>query len=827
MQDLKTEFHNISKKNTFFTLNMHYIKLLLTFCLLALTSVIYAQFSVLQGNITDENGQALFQASIMQTGTSNGISSNASGEFSLTLPADQKIGIRISLLGYEMESFSVKIKAGDTLQKNIHLVRLRSNNIEVQIKDQRLRDEAGSMRINTAKVNELPSTVGGIEGLLKILVGSHNELTSQYTVRGGNFDENLVYVNDFEIYRPFLVRSGQQEGLSFINADLVSGVNFSIGGFQAKYGDKMSSVLDVTYKKPKEFGGSVMLSLLGAQAHLEGATKNKKLTYLIGARQKSNQYLLQSQPTKGQYNPSFTDVQGLINYKFNDRWEAEIIANYARNRFEFIPQKSEEAFGFVNEVYKLVTYFNGQEMDQFDSKFGGASLTFKPNSKLSLKLLASGFQTNESETYDIRGEYGLFAVESDLGKNDFGQTKASLGSGEIHDFARNYLSANVGTIAHRGSYNAKRHFLFWGLDATLVSVQDQLLEWQRRDSAGFSQPFDTSALLMAKSYHADNDLDYTRVSAFLQDNILLSNQMTLNLGVRATYSFLNKEMLISPRLQYSFKPKWEKDIVFRFATGIYDQPAFYREMRDVEGKLNTDLKAQKSFHVAGGLDYNFSMWGDRPFKVTAEVYYKDLWDLVPYEYDDVRIRYFANNNARGYAYGGELRLFGDLVKDAESWVSVGYLKTANQIYDPLTETYSKMFPRPTDQRLNFGMFFSDYLPRNKNFKMYLNMVYATGLPFSPPGKALEPGSQLRIPDYKRVDIGFSALLLDGKSRTRRAYSVFNAFKSIWLSAEVFNLLGIENTLSYQWIQDFTSEKTYAVPNRLTSRLINVKLAMSF
>lgn len=806
---------------------MNFQKLLFTIYFIGLVSFSFAQTAVIQGKITDEHGQGLFQASIIQIGTNNGISSNESGEFTLIVPADQKLGIQVSLIGYELESFGIKIKAGDTLTKNIQLVRSKSGSIDVQIKDQQIRGEAGSMRINTAKVNELPSTVGGIEGLLKILVGSHNELTSQYTVRGGNFDENLVYVNDFEIYRPFLVRSGQQEGLSFINADLVSGVKFSVGGFQAKYGDKMSSVLDVTYKTPTEFAGSVMLSFLGAQAHLEGASKNKKLTYLIGARQKSNQYLLQSQPTKGQYNPSFSDIQGLLRYKFNDRWEAEVIANYARNRFEFQPQKSEEAFGFVNEVYKLVTYFTGQEMDQFDSKFGGASLTFKPNKRLNLKLLASAFQTNESETYDIQGEYGLFAVESDLGKNDFGQTKASLGSGEIHDFARNYLTANVATFAHRGSYSMKKHFLLWGVDATIVSVKDQLLEWQRRDSAGFSQPYDTSALLMATHFQANNDLQYLRTSAFIQDNILLSSQMTLNIGVRATYSFLNKEMLVSPRVQYSYKPNWKRDIVFRFASGIYDQPPFYREMRSENGTLNTNLKAQKSFHIATGFDYDFSMMGNRPFKVTAEVYYKDLWDLVPYEYDDVRIRYFANNNAQGYAYGGEVRLYGDLVKDAESWVSVGLLKTDNQIYDPTTGTYSKMFPRPTDQRLNFGMFFSDYLPTNKNFKMYLNMVYATGLPFSPPGEALNPDDQLRIPDYKRVDIGFSALLLDGKNRTRRAYSVFNAFKSVWLSAEVFNLLGIENTLSYTWIQDFTSQKTYAVPNRLTSRLINLKLSMDF
>ncbi|WP_181358441.1 TonB-dependent receptor [Taibaiella chishuiensis] len=787
-----------------------------------------AQTATVTGTVTDEYGRALYQVSVIQSGTDNGVLTDTAGVYTLTIPSGKKTPMRASSLGYENEPFSVPAQSnGNTVTRNITLHTLANVITEVEVKDQRFRNEAGTLQINTNKVNELPSTIGGIEGLLKILVGSNNELTSQYTVRGGNFDENLVYVNDFEIYRPFLVRSGQQEGLSFVNSDLVSGVNFSVGGFQARYGDKMSSVLDVTYKRPKQFGGSVMLSLLGAQAHIEGASRNKKLTYLIGARQKSNQYLLQSQPTKGQYNPSFTDIQALVNYRFSDKWELEAIANYARNRFNFEPEKSEAAFGLANEAYKLETFFTGQERDQFDSRFAGLSLAFKPNEKTKLKLLASAYQTNEYETYDIMGEYAFYALETDLGKASFGQKKYALGTGIIHDFARNYLTANVGTVALRGSHSANKHFFQWGADATRVHVDDQLLEWQRRDSAGFSQPYDPNAIKMAKSYRSTNEIDYTRLSAFIQDNILLSDNATLNLGVRGVYTSQNEEMVISPRAQFSFKPEWKKDVVFRVATGLYAQPAFYREMRDMEGNLNTALKAQKSYHAAAGLDYNFKMWGDRPFKLTVEAYYKQLWDLVPYEYDNVRIRYFANNNAKGYAYGGEVRLFGDLVKDAESWVSVGFLKTENKIIDPTTGEYTGYLPRPTDQRLNFGMFFSDYLPRNKNFKMYLNLMYATGLPFSPPGRSLNPAYTRRIPDYKRADIGFSALLLDGTKKNRPAYSFFSRFQSVWMSLEVFNLLGIENTLSYQWIQDYSSDKTFAVPNRLTSRLLNVKIAAKF
>ncbi|WP_157977006.1 TonB-dependent receptor [Taibaiella helva] len=802
--------------------------LLLLLCCIGCAFGSWAQNATLTGRITDEDNVPLFKIPVEETGTDNVAFTDSSGQYSISIPAGKKISFRIAFLGFEPEAFSVKATEGAALTRDIVMKRYYNNMLgEVEVKDNQTRHEAGNVVVNLENVDLNPGPVGGVEGLLKTLVGSNNELTSQYTVRGGNFDENLVYVNDFEIYRPFLVRSGQQEGLSFVNSDLTAGVNFSVGGFQSKYGDKMSSVLDVTYKRPKKFAGSVMLSLLGLQAHVEGATRNKKLTYLLGVRQKSNQYLLQSQPTKGQYNPSFTDIQGLINYRFSDRWELELIGNYARNRFSFQPEESVAAFGFVNEAYKLRTVFQGNERDQFDSRFAGLSLSFRPTKKSKIKLLASGFQTNEHETYDIYGEYAFYALEADLGKPDFGQEKYSLGTGVIHDFARNYLTANVGTVALRGTHDLDKHYLLWGLDATYVNVEDKLLEWQRRDSAGFSQPFDTSAIRMAKTYRANNDLDYTRFSAFLQDNILLSDIMTLTVGVRANYTALNKELIISPRVQYSLKPKWNRDVVFRLSTGLYAQPPFYREMRDMEGNLNTELKAQKSYHAAAGLDYNFKMWGNRPFKVTAEVYYKQLWDLVPYEYDNVRIRYYANNNGKGYAYGGEVRLFGDLVKDAESWVSVGYLKTDNAILDPATGTYSQYFPRPTDQRVNFGMFFSDYLPRNKNFKMFLNLMYATGLPFSPPDKGLDPAYQLRIPDYKRVDIGFSALLIDGTKKNRPAFSFFSAFKSVWLSAEVFNLLGIQNTLSYQWIQDYTSNRLYAVPNRLTARLINVKLAAKF
>jgi hypothetical protein len=805
---------------------------------LLLSATAFAQNATIYGTVKDEQGKGIELVTIAVEGTGFGTNTNPEGKFEMEVPAGKKITIVFNNVSFELEKKNMTLTEGERRNIDVSL-RKRTNTLTEFIKrDDRTRYEAGSVQIDPRKANLIADPSGGIEALLKTFVGNHNELTSQYNVRGGNYDENLVYVNDFEIYRPFLVRSGQQEGLSFINADLVSGVNFSIGGFQAKYGDKMSSVLDITYRKPTTFKGGVMLSLLGANIHLEGASKNQKLTYLVGLRQKTNQYLLQSQPTKGVYNPSFTDVQTLINYHLSKKWEVEVIGNYARNRFSYYPEEQTTSFGVINQAYQLRVFYNGGEIDQFDSRFGGISTTYHPTEKLKLKLLASSFQTNERETYDISGEYLLGELETDLGKENFGQIKTYLGTGLIQNYARNYLKVNVTNLAHRGSLDAKKHFINWGLDASITSISDKLHEWERRDSAGYTQPYLPKDLVMMRLYSSSTTLDYTRLSGYLQDNFRVNDSLdlTISAGVRFNYSLLNNELVVSPRLQLAYKPEWKRDIVFKLAGGLYAQPAFYREMRDLDGKVNKELKAQKSMHIVAGTDYNFKMY-NRPFKLTTEFYYKKLWDIVPYEYDNVRIRYFGQNNAVGYAYGGEVRLYGDLVKDATSWVSIGMMKTSEDVTDDKIEVKSKTggdsitiypgyVPRPTDQRFMLGTYFEDYLPNNKNFKAHINLMYATGLPFGPPDKK-RYGDTLRIPDYKRVDIGFSALLLDGARTNRPSHSFFRSLESIWASLEVFNLLGIQNTLSYSWIQDQTSGKTYAVPNRLTSRLLNVKLVVNF
>lgn len=795
--------------------------------------------AMIKGKVTDENNAPIEFAFVVVKGENQGTKTNQNGEFTLVIPSGRTVQLNISHVGYESKTILKRIEKGETYSLTISLVSNTKVQKGVTITDKSKRSEAGNIAINVKKYYEMPSTVQGIEGLLKIFLSNNNELTSQYNVRGGNFDENLVYINDFEVYRPFLVRSGQQEGLSIINPDLVSGVNFSTGGFQAKYGDKMSSVLDITYKRPKEFGGSVTMSMLGLAAHLEGTGIKKRLSYLIGARQKSNQYLLQSQQTKGVYNPTFTDIQAFLNYQFDTDWQVDLFANYARNRFDFQPESSTQSFGLINKAFQLRMFYDGAETDKFDSRYGGISVTHTPNSKTTLKLIASGFQTRESETYDILGEYLLGELETDLGKDNFGDIKYAIGTGVVHNYARNYLNVNVGNVGHKGMYDAGKHFLQWGANAEFVGINDRLNEWERRDSAGFSQPFSDSVLLMAKRYKSTQEFSYSRLSAFLQDNVAFDSiGLVLTGGIRVNYNLLNQEVLFSPRLQLSWKPRWKRDVIFRGATGVYSQPPFYREMRDLDGNVNTKVKAQKSYHAVAGMDYNFKAFNNRPFKFTTEVYYKSMWDLVPYEYDNIRIRYFGKNNARGYAYGAEFRLYGDIVKDAESWISLGLMKTSEDILDDAivykskvngadsATTYPGYIPRPTDSRVSFGLFFSDYLPRNKNFKVHLNGLYSTGLPFGPPDRQ-RYGDTLRIPSYKRVDIGFSALLLDGEKKDRPRFSYFRKIKSMWFSLEVFNLLGIQNTLSYLWIQDQTSGRTYAVPNRLTARLLNAKLVTRF
>lgn len=808
-----------------------------------------AQTATVFGRVTNEKKIPVELATVTNSASNEGVFTDVKGKYSLKVPAGAKVDIRFSSLGYVTVTKSVQLKEGEKYELNISFQQKYDSLPETVIQDKEIRDQP-IIKINPKDFEALPSTTGGIEAILKVLgASSNNELSSQYSVRGGNYDENLVYVNDFEVYRPFLVRSGQQEGLSFVNPDLVGSILFSQGGFQAKYGDKMSSVLDIQYRKPKKFEGIVGMSLLGGNVSLSGETKNHRFGYLIGFRQKSNQYLLNSMETKGDYRPSFTDVQSMFTYELSEKWHLEALGNFSRNKFRFIPEDRVTTFGLVNRAIQLDMYFNGAEIDKFISGMGGLSATYRPNKKLMLKFLASCYGTQEDETYDITGEYFLGEVQTDLGKSNFGQVLYGIGVGAIQDWGRNYLNATVVTGGHRGSYIGKRQFIQWGIQYQRELINDKLNQWGIVDSAGYNIPYSDSLVLSNYVYKTRSSLNSNRYSGFVQDswNFTRERLFTLTLGTRFSYWDVNQQFLVSPRAQLSYTPKWDStDIVFRAAVGAYDQPPFYRELRDLEGNINLNVKAQRSVHFVLGADYNFVMW-DRPFKFITEAYYKLLRDLNTYELDNVRIRYFGNNSAKGFATGIDFRLHGEFTKDAESWISLSILNTKEDITNDVAYNYTYSYdttlfgqviphkidsakfypgyiPRPTDQRVNVGMFFQDYLPGHENFKVYLNLLFGTGFPTGPPDHQRFRDT-LRLPPYRRLDIGFSALLLDG-SKEENNNKVWGHFTSIWASLEVFNLLQIPNTISYLWVKD-NYGTVYSVPNYLTSRRINVRLVAKF
>ncbi|MFI5135902.1 MAG: TonB-dependent receptor plug domain-containing protein, partial [Chitinophagales bacterium] len=600
----------------------------------------------------------------------------------------------------------------------------------VTVEDKDIRNQAGMVKIEPKKFEALPSVSGGVEATLKFFgAQSNNELSSQYSVRGGNYDENLVYVDDFEIFRPFLIQSAQQEGLSFINPDLAGSLSFSAGGFQSIYGDKMSSVLDISYKKPKKFGGSVSASLLGASLALEGSTKNQRLRYLFGARYKTSQYILNSLETTGNYRPDFTDIQGDIQYDFSSKLTLEAIGNYSANTYQFVPEQRVTTFGTIQQTLRLTVDFNGQEIDRYDNGMAGISFNYRPQKNLNLKFLSSIYSDNEQETFDIIGQYFLGDVGNNLGGSDFGQTLYFLGTGTDQQWARDFLTATVFKVAHKGSFLKGNHFIQWGADYNREIIHDQLSEWTRQDSAGFTLPYSTAEINLQDVIRTGYDFASNRYQAYVQDSwtIDAERNITLTLGSRFSYWDMNNQFLVSPRAQISFQPKWTKDIVFRGAIGAYDQPPFYREMRDLYGVIHTGVKAQRSIHYLLGADYNFMGWG-RPFKFVTEIYYKQLYDLNPYELDNVRIRYFGENDSRGYSTGIDFRLNGEFVKDAESWISLSLLQTKENLTDDYlwtvdtvysnpehtqftldsTKFYPGYIPRPTDQRVFFSMFFQDY-----------------------------------------------------------------------------------------------------------------------
>ncbi|MDR0970410.1 MAG: TonB-dependent receptor [Lentimicrobiaceae bacterium] len=833
--------------------------------LLCMPFVLFSQKDnkgVVYGKVSDDRRKALELVNVAVRGTSGGVVTDSKGNYRIVLPSDTTLRVTFSFIGYAPEEISIKLRTGESKNVNVMLLSTIATLPTAQIIEQRV-DATRLTRLDPKQATHVPSMSNGIEDLLKTLPGvsSNNELSSQYTVRGGNFDENLIYVNGIEIYRPFLISSGQQEGLSFINSQMVSNIEFSSGGFAAEYGDKLSSVLDITYRRPQETAASVALSLLGADVSFEGRTFKDKFTYLVGARYKTSQHLLKALETKGEYNPSFGDVQALLTYTFNPKWELSSLLYYSRNRYKIVPESRQTDFGTFQESYRLNIYFDGQEIDDYETTMGALTLDFNPNNHLKLRLITSAYSAIESETYDIQSQYWLGKRETSSGSEQYGDVVQVQGVGTFIDHARNYFEAQVFNIGHNGTYVYNDHVLKWGARYQHQFVDDKLSEWELVDSAGYLLPHPADFIGSTQTSQADlvlnnvarsaNQLRLNNFDAFVQNSWTFSDkkegEYVLSLGVRANYWDYNSEINVSPRGGIAYKPNWKQDVVWRLSGGVYSQAPFYREMRLFDGNLYEDAKSQRSYQVVLGNDYKFTAW-NRPFIFTSEVYYKYLENVIPYEVDNVRIRYYADQQAKGYAAGLDLRINGEFVKGIDSWASLSLMQTEedvkgdsymyyvnsdgdritastvnNVVADSVT-VFPGMIPRPSDQRLNFSIFFQDYLPWSPTFKVHLRGVFGTKLPFGTPNSERYQQT-LRMPSYRRVDIGFSKQLISEDSRFQKN-NPLRYVKNMWITLEIFNLLDVNNTISYTWVKD-VSNSQYAVPNHLTSRQINVKLVMEF
>jgi hypothetical protein len=811
---------------------------------------LYAQKNaVVFGIVRDSLNRPIADVNITAIGTNQLTISNEKGYFQLNVPAGIELELVFSYIGRPPKRIKVApIISGTRVELNPQMDYGVSLN-QVVITEERDRDKVSMQTIDPKSVNTLPNASGSFETILKTLPGvvSNNEMSAQYNVRGGNYDENLIYVNDIEIYRPFLPRSGQQEGLSFIHTDLVENVKFSAGGFEARYGDKLSSVLDIQYKKPKSFKASANASLMGIISHAEGISKNKRFTYLLGARYWTNRYLVGTLDTRGNYQPSFTDVQTLLTYHIKDNLSVSVLGSYAQNKYLVVPESRETVFGTVRQALALRIFFNGADLMEYRTATGALSLNYQPTSQTLLKLYASAFSSTEREFFTLEGAYRLEEVETDFGSDNFGKSRASKGVGYFLNNARNELQATVLNAGHRGTYNIGNHTLQWGAQVQGERISDDLSEWQYLDSLGFAKPTLVNNQIVVNDYqNAQNSINSFRLSGYAQNSQVLNkvSNMRITYGLRSNWWSYNNENVISPRAQFSFEPNrrhnrailfgdekgnLKKDIVLKASVGVYYQPPFYREFRNFGGQLNPSIKAQRSIHYIVGGDMNFKA-GNRPFKFFAEAYYKKMDNLIPYEIDNVRLRYYANNSANGYATGLDMRINGEFVKGTESWLSVSILDTKEKIKDAIVNDVNgnRIEPgyvrRPTDQRVTVSLMFQDYLPKFPSYRMQLNLVYGSGLPFGPPNRD-RYGDTLTMPSYRRVDIGFLKVLVDeNDDKPKKGWK--RHFQSALVGIEVFNMLDVQNTISYLWIQDVEA-RTWAVPNYLTTRRINVRVIAKF
>ncbi len=777
----------------------------LIFCILVcFSSISFAQSII--GRVKNSTGKAVPLVNIALQGKNIGTATDSAGYYQLNVPEGANTLI-FTHISYQAVSRKIKLVKGENMTIDL-ILSLKTETLQaVEVRDEqdKVRVQVSTIELNPNALRNIPSPFGDFNQAISTIglgVSSNSELSSAYNVRGGNFEENLVYVNNIEIYRPFLVRAGQQEGLSFINPEMVKGVEFSSGGWQPKYGDKLSSVLNITYKKPKELHASMSAGLLGGTANIEGSSKNQKISYLIGVRHKSGRYLFNTLPTKGQYFPNFTDVQGFFNFELNKKTDLSVLVSYGRNRYLIVPQTRRTDFGTFNQTLRLTVDFAGQESLNYDTWQVGANLTHHFSEKLTSHLIVSGLQTFEREFINTEGAYRLCDVNTDLSSPDFNTCLFVRGVGSIYNYGRNFLDAQIFSAENRNEFrpNNKRKIEF-GVRLSNENINDRINQYNFVDSSDFVK--------ITEKLNTDITLNSSRISGYAQQTHFIGERQTLTYGFRLNYWTVNKQLIFSPRIQYAIKPKWKKDILFNAALGLYQQPPFYRELRNFDGQLNKDLKAQRSVHAIIGMDWNFKKW-TRPFKFISELYYKYLTHVIPYDMDNVRLRYYANNEAVAYAVGADFRVSGEFIKGTESWFNLGILSTKEDVQGD----ERGFIRRPTDQRVTLTIFFEDHIPNNPSIRVNMRMMYGSGLPFGVPDRP-EYRSVFNGGEYRRVDIGFSKII----NLKDKKY-----LESVWLGLDILNLFGADNKISYLWIPDFLGNQ-YAVPNSLSQRFFNLKVVL--
>lgn len=814
-----------------------YFLLFLFICNCSLT--IFGQTARIKGVILDENQEPVRDVTISIVGKS--AISDETGFYLLEVPSNRKVVIIFSHLSLKKVILTKTFLVNEDFEFNPVMNSVVEQMAEVSVmKNKRDRVE-GIVNIDPSIIRRIPGANAGVENVLKTFAGvnSNNELSTQYSVRGGNYDENLVYVNEIEIYRPFLIRSGQQEGLSFTNTDLVENVDFSAGGFQAKFGDKLSSVLDITYRIPKKFGVAVETSFLGGSLAVDAVSKNQKWSAITGVRYRDNSLLVNSQETESNFRPTFADVQTFVAFKPSTKWRFSFLGNISQNKYHFRPLTRQTNFGTIDQPIALNIFYQGQEKDEYTTYFGALKSVHEVSENFTLKLIGSAYQTTEQEYFDIFAQYALGEVDGNLGSENFGEVTFSEGVGSQLNHARNNLNAIIVNAEIKGINKVQNHIIEWGFKYTREDIKDRVVEWEVIDSAGFSlnppnvpflgneQPYQPyiGPLVPYQNVRATNSVQINRFSGYAQwssKGKIGRADIWYNAGIRGhQWSVLGEglvsssQFVFSPRASVALKPDWEKDMVFRVSGGVYHQPPFYRELRNQAGIVLPEVKAQQSIHLVLSNDYSFKMW-NRPFKLVSELYYKSLTNVNPYTLENVRIRYAANNNAKAYAQGLDIRLNGEFVPGTESWLSFGYMKTEENINN------QGYIARPTDQRLKFGVLFQDYMPNIPSVKVYLNLVYNTGLPGGSPSYADVYAYQSRLRDYRRADVGFSYVLTENNAN-RVDNHWLKKFEDLSVGFEIFNLFNNQNAISNTWVRDVYTKNQYGVPNYLTTRVFNLKL----